>query len=313
MRCSVCLTSGARAKHGTCTAGSVVRGSLARDYLQALPPLSLSLSHHPCPSPLRAPTPQHASHMHAPRPGSAPRDLTERLPSGARSQFRTQVPDVWATHREDAEGAVLLGCECCPVRQGAPRRHDQADVGCHPDTRREVLQRCYRGATEGLQSVGLAGGRVPIRPPRRDDRVHHHLGGGAASGAEEWIVRLGAVSNDGRRRGAARAPTAAGSSSGRAARPRPQGETTTSPAGRAARGLQGGGCPGPTSPRARTGRSRMRSCRAAARQSSSPVGCGGCGGCGWRGGCGGSIVDRCVAGWLQAMQGHAVASRSARG
>ena len=165
MRCSVCLSSGARAKHGTCTAGSVVRGSLARDYLQTLPPLSLSLSHHPCPSPLRAPTPQHASHMHAPRPGSAPRDLTQRLPSGARSQFRTQVPDVWATHREDAEGAVLLGCECCPVRQGAPRRHDQADVGCHPDARRgehlpstDILlstyartQRCYRGATEVLQ------------------------------------------------------------------------------------------------------------------------------------------------------------------
>ena len=165
MRCSVCLSSGARAKHGTCIAGSVVRGSLARDYLQTLPPLSLSL---PSPMPLAPSCPNpttRLAHACAPPRLPAPRGLTQRLPSGARSQFRTQVPDVWATHREDAEGAVLLGCECCPVRQGAPRRHDQADVGCHPDARRgehlpstDILlstylgtQRCYRGATEVLQ------------------------------------------------------------------------------------------------------------------------------------------------------------------
>ena len=91
---SVCsLSSGIRAKHASCTALSPFRGPLARDYLQTMTtlPLLSPTTHAPRPFMTQPPATRLVPCM---RPG--PRNLTPRMPSGARSQFRTQArPDLW--------------------------------------------------------------------------------------------------------------------------------------------------------------------------------------------------------------------------
>jgi hypothetical protein len=157
---------------------------------------SSPLSYHPCPSPLHDPAPRNTPRtMHAPRPAqphtsdAVGSSLT--VPNSSSSGPVGCGEPTGNTRKEpycSAASAVPYGRayrdDMIKLTSAAILTH--AEVNTHY----QLTTPC---AAEGLHS-GSAGGRVPVRPPRGDDRIHHHLGGGAASGVEEWTVRLGAVS-----------------------------------------------------------------------------------------------------------------------